>query len=546
MTNEFPLPAAGSGPAGIALGADGNLWFSEFPGNRIGRITPAGGITEFAVPTAGSNPEAACLGRDGNIWFTETAGNKVGTINTAGIIKEYAVPTAAALPLGLGHGPDGSIWFTEYAAGFNQIGKVTGFPLPNWYLAEGSTAWGFDEYITVENPNTVPVNVEVTYNTSAGPVPGGTLPIAATSQLTIDPRAVVGNADFSTRLVCVEGETIAVDRTMSWTGTGAASPEGHNSVGVTSPYTIWYLPEGSSQWGFETWLLIQNPTAMEATCQVTYMIEGAAPVTVAKTVPGGSRITVPMVDDIGNADASIRVLSSVPVIPERAMYRYDKREGHDSIGTPARALNYFLAEGSTAWGFTTYVLVQNPNNAAVDVTLTYMTPSGPVVMPAFPMPANSRRTIRVNDQLPDQDVSTMVSATAPIIAERAMYWETATGEATHDSIGLPFSHDIFYLPDGDTSGGRETWTLVQNPNGSDVPVRITYMRPAGAGTVIEDVNVPANSRMTFNMSDSVPDGRAAIMVECRDINPYLGIMAERAMYWDSRGAGTDSIGGFSD
>ena len=94
-------------------------------------------------------------------------------------------------------------------------------------------------------------------------------------------------------------------------------------------------------------------------------------------MPANSRESFNMADDIGDKDASIKVTSDIPVIPERAMYRNNRREGHDSIGTTAPATDYYLAEGTTAWGFTTYVLVQNPNGSAVDVTITYMTPDGP-------------------------------------------------------------------------------------------------------------------------------------------------------------------------
>src|SRR5262249_27559025 len=45
---EFALPTANSVPQGIARGPDGNLWFTEFTSNRIGRITPAGQVTEFS------------------------------------------------------------------------------------------------------------------------------------------------------------------------------------------------------------------------------------------------------------------------------------------------------------------------------------------------------------------------------------------------------------------------------------------------------------------------------------------------------------------
>ena len=36
-------------PNQIAAGSDGNLWFTETVGNRIGRITPAGVVLEFSA-----------------------------------------------------------------------------------------------------------------------------------------------------------------------------------------------------------------------------------------------------------------------------------------------------------------------------------------------------------------------------------------------------------------------------------------------------------------------------------------------------------------
>jgi len=417
---------------------------------------------------------------------------------------------------------------------------------PVWYLAEGTTAWGFSAYITIENPNATAVTADITYMTPTGSTAGPSVNLPPQSQTTVDPNVTVPNQDFSTRVSCREGRTIAVDRTMTWTGPGAASPEAHNSIGVTSPDSAWYLPEGSSEWGFECWLLIQNPNPVEATCQVTYMIEGAAAQTLEKKVPANSRRTYNMETDIGKHDSSIRVTSDYPVIPERAMYRNNRREGHDSIGTIRTATDYYLAEGATAWGFTNYVLVQNPNDTPTDVTITYMTPVGPVPQPTFTMPANSRETIRVDDipAVSNTDLSTQVHGSQPIIAERAMYWDNGTGEACHDSIGMPFAHTAFYLPDGQTSEGRETWTLIQNPNPTPVAVEVSYLTPSGTGNVTFFDNVPANSRKTYSMVNNGISGRAAVMV--RSLTPNNKIMVERAMYWNNRGAGTDTIGGYSD
>ena len=238
-------------------------------------------------------------------------------------------------------------------------------------------------------------------------------------------------------------------------------------------------------------------------------------------------------------DASIKVVSDIPIIPERAMYRNNRREGHDSIGTTTPANDYYLAEGTTDWGFTTYVLVQNPNEEPTDITITYMTPEGPQEQPAFRMDPNSRKTICVNDELPGTDLSTHVHGSVPIIAERAMYWNNGTGEACHDSIGMDAPHTTFYLPDGETYPGCETWTLVQNPNAEDVTVEITYMNSMIQGNETKTETIPANSRKTFNMQEHWGImSRAAIMVTSKTTGKK--IMVERAMYWNNRGAGTDT------
>ena len=40
----------------------------------------AAGITEFPIPTSASFPEGITAGPDGNLWFTEALGNKIGQL----------------------------------------------------------------------------------------------------------------------------------------------------------------------------------------------------------------------------------------------------------------------------------------------------------------------------------------------------------------------------------------------------------------------------------------------------------------------------------
>jgi hypothetical protein len=415
-----------------------------------------------------------------------------------------------------------------------------------WYLAEGTTAWGFETYVTIENPNPMEVTARVSYVTPDGPVPPRDITLAAMSQTTVDPRwDLTYNTDFSTKVECLESLPIGVDRTMYWTGPGAPSPEAHSSIGVNAPADAWYFAEGCSAYGFECWLTIQNPNPEEATCTLTYMIEGGAPQNFMKKVPANTRQSFNMADDVGSKNASILVKSDIPIVPERSMYRNNRREGHESVGTTTPSNNYYLAEGTTAYGFTSYVCVQNPNDSPCFVSLTYMTPDGPDAQSPISMPAYSRATIKVNDQLENSDFSTVVHSDVPIIAERAMYWGAGTplGEACHDTIGMSSARKIFYLPDGQCSEGRETYTTVQNPNEVDVVVEISYLTPTGVGNQVFTDTIPAQSRKTYSMADKLPSGRAAIKVESKTAGKP--IMAERSMYWNSRGVGTCTIGGSS-
>jgi streptogramin lyase len=155
LVSVIPTPPGAAGPPSalnLAAGGDGNVWFTETratdaQGNpivtaqeKIGRITPAGVITEFTVPTpnAGTGSTDATTGTyitagaDGNVWFTEKVAGKVGRITPSGAIAEFALPGSGTI-LGLASGPDGNIWVKGYAGKIFRVtptGTVTSFTIP--------------------------------------------------------------------------------------------------------------------------------------------------------------------------------------------------------------------------------------------------------------------------------------------------------------------------------------------------------------------------------------------------------------------------------
>jgi len=118
----FPIPIPGiGGPYSLALGSDGNVWYSLLPLAVVGKITPDGAVTNY--PTPGVASLAIGAGSDGALWFVGSGGTGgiVARITTQGELQTIGQSSASAV--GVGAAPDGSVWFAE--DGTEKIGRVT-------------------------------------------------------------------------------------------------------------------------------------------------------------------------------------------------------------------------------------------------------------------------------------------------------------------------------------------------------------------------------------------------------------------------------------
>ncbi len=326
--------------------------------------------------------------------------------------------------------------------------------------------------------------------------------------------------------------------------------------------THWYLAEGSTgsddQGGFETWVLLQNPNDQQAMAMITYLsgsgeIEGP-------TVPldPESRATINVAGNVSDEwSVSAVVDSDLPIIVERSVYwnvqggPYRQACG-ESIGSPFLSRNWFLAEGSTGaddrGSFETWVLLGNPGGETAAVDLTYMTPQGSVPGPSLDVPPGVRLSVNAAEDVPDEwHVSTLVESNRPIVAERAMYWNTAaTGRlSAHTSIGAAHPAMEWYLAEGSTGSGEqgsfETWVLVENPNDYAASVDIVYQTPDGQFPGPSFELLP-HTRASWDTSLFVP-AQFSVSTLVRANNP---VVSERSVYWTSGGqprmSATDSIG----
>jgi hypothetical protein len=310
--------------------------------------------------------------------------------------------------------------------GHDTKGAIT--PDTTWYFAEGSTKAGFDTWILMQNPNTVPTNVTLTFFKEDGTTVTQKMLIPHVSRESLMVNLVLPDAAFGTRIVA--DQPIIAERAMY-----KDKKAGLDAVGATDPSKTWYMAEGNTKDGYDTWLLMMNPNDAAATATVTYMKEEGAPVTKSYTVPAHSRSSVYVDPEAPNTRLGIKVDSSLPIVAERTLYFASGQALHGTMASPILSKLWYLPEGSTAKPFSENVLVMNPGTVPANITATFMKEDGTSVEKKYAVNPTSRITMEVNSIVPDSALSTKVASDQPIVVERSMYFNDF--KSGHNSMGIP-------------------------------------------------------------------------------------------------------------
>ena len=146
----FSSPTTSARTMDLKLDSLGNIWYTagDFwggtPPDIIGKLElSTGTITEWTVPTTGGAPFCLTIDGSGMVWFTEFRGNKIGKLNpSTNTFHEFPVPNSG--PAGIAVDSHGTIWFTEVAnygiGGLSTEGMmVPEFPVNIMVLMAGTS-----------------------------------------------------------------------------------------------------------------------------------------------------------------------------------------------------------------------------------------------------------------------------------------------------------------------------------------------------------------------------------------------------------------------
>jgi hypothetical protein len=522
-------------------------------GTRLGPLDGAGRAIVFASPAA--NLVTGDANDADDIFLLDLARHFDADTDGLDDRWERTVGLDPASASGA-NGPDGDpdddgvSNAAELAAGSHPRGSTTR------YLAEGATGAFFDTLIAVANPAETEASAVVRVSTDGGAQRWTWMRLPPRSRRTVDVEALDGleSAAFA---VAVESDTpVVVDRRMAW---GAGGYGAHAETSMAAPQTSWFFAEGATGGGFDLFYLLQNPGDEPADAEIRFLRPfGAAPLVRTYRLPPRSRTTIyvdAVAPELAATDVSAAIAATRPIAAERAMYLGDAsmpfRGGHAAAGVSAAAADWFFAEGATGSFFELFLLLANPATEAASATVTYTTDAGLSLTKSYALPPQSRRTIWVDEEtfddrgkaLADAAVSARVSATQPIVAERAMWWPGGQPWVEgHVSAGARSAAARWVLADGGTGGPRrlQTYVLIANPNPVPATVTVRVLREV-LGTELEPVTVvvAAESRYTVDMSTafqslpvlSAAEQRFGVLVESTTAG--APIVVERAMYWDT-------------
>ncbi len=411
-----------------------------------------------------------------------------------------------------------------FTRGLSQAAKT-------WYFAEGYTGGGFQEWLTLQNPNGFSANATIEYSFRGGGSKTQSLSVDPKTRATIDVNAVVGsNKEVSVKIY--SDQAIIAERPMYFNFNGISG--GHNVVGTNEPRNNWYFAEGYTGPGFQEWLTLQNPGLATANVAIEYSFRGGGGTIQTMSVNPKSRSTIDVNAAAGsNKEVSVKISSDQAIIAERPMYFNFNgiNGGHDVVGATASNKNWYFAEGYTGPGFQEWLTLQNPNGATANVTIQYSFRGGGGTTQIMSIYPKSRSTVDVNMAAgTNKEVSIKITADQAIIAERPMYFNFNGINDGHDVVGANASDYNWYFAEGYTGSGFQEWLTLLNPNGATANITIQYSFRGGGGKT-QTMSIGPNSRSTVDVNTAAGTNKEVSI----DIMSDQKIIAERPMYFSFSG-----------
>lgn len=436
--------------------------------------TAAVTVLTGAVAPAPATPEAEPEGEESTTTTAPTTTTAAPTTTTAPPpVEQVEVPAHDRVEIRLGDVVDASLAGAVVEVDGGEVAvehQVTGdlgratapcssTASPTWSFPWGVTTRGNKELMVFMNPFPDDATVDIAFATDEG-----VRDTARFQGFVVPGRSVVGafidqdvtrKAQVSAQ-VQVRGGRLVIDRIQMFDGT-----DGRRGMtvglGVPTPAETWVFPAGETGEGLFEQVVVFNPQEEVAEVEVELLVDDPGelgpPEPFELTVQPGRYASVDLhAEDRVEAEVGhaivVRSLNGVPVTVERvnAASEPAANEGISSVpGSPFLAPTWYFPAGgpSTDEARDEVLVLLNLGDQDVTYDLTGFSGGQTIAIQDQQdqvLAAGGRAVIRLGDHIDREDLSVIVSASGPVVAERGLY--RIGGLGLSQSLGIPSADGI--------------------------------------------------------------------------------------------------------
>lgn len=367
------------------------------------------------------------------------------------------------------------------------------------YFAEGYTGLGYQEYLSLLNPQTQHFQAHILIQQMNGVVHVLNVNLSALARRTLNLNALTPHT--STALEVDATGPIVAER---------AEYHGNGQIvaGAAAPRRLWYVPEGYVGSGFSDGLRVFNPQTVPAVVTITaYQSNGMGHAS-RWTVASGTRVNMPLNDIAPWGGSALVIRASVPLVVESVVNTARTSGPSGALALPAPSRTWYFPDGGTSAGNDEYITVFNPNARTVPVRLRPVTADGYQPPITFRVPPHTRAVLTVQGLIRQPGLAAEVDADRPIVAQEVRY--TARGGMTVVN-GAPQAGRAWGLADGYVGHGFQEWVTLFNPRTTWATVRVRLMGPHGVRVVT--LHESPRGRDYLSVSAFVPVGPVAVLAQ---------------------------------
>jgi hypothetical protein len=306
-------------------------------------------------------------------------------------------------------------------------------PSRTWLFPEGSTEAPMETVLALANSSGRDATAMLSFLGDRGRIRTADVRIAPGARALVNLAEMVPGGGVST---IVESDQPLVAERLTFMNNRSAMD---GTVGSVAASATWSFADANTMAGSDAWLVLMNPSDVDATVQARFFNEAGPAGERTYSVGGRSRAPIRLTDELPDARFGIVLSSDQPIVAERSEYLNDGTHPTASLsvmGATDTSLQWVFPEGASIAAHSETIAVLNAGDGAANVRFELIGDKGRVATRDTRVPAQATVVFDVPRDAAESTLSTRVVSDRPIVVERQIRLGGGRGATGSSGIRL--------------------------------------------------------------------------------------------------------------